>query len=221
MAEIDLARVDRQTRYKVATGAIVPRPIAWLNTLNPDGGCNTAPFSFFNVVSPGSVVFGISDHPNGGLKDTLLNLRRHPEFVLHLPDEDTIEALVFTAVEFPPGRQEAPEAGLTLVPSRMVRVPRISEAAIAFEGRAVQEIELESPAQHLFIGRLLYAHVRDDLLAENNRIDWARYRPVGRLAGEAYCHVREFFAIPRPVYSRYLEDPEAERNLRRRPFPDG
>src|SRR5260370_28404401 len=38
-------------RYKVLTGFVLPRPIAWVTTVGPTGVVNAAPFSFFNVFS--------------------------------------------------------------------------------------------------------------------------------------------------------------------------
>ncbi len=217
--EINLAELDRKTCYKLTSGLVVPRPIAWLNTLNADGGCNTAPFSFFNALGPDLVVFSVGDREEGGIKDSAANLKRHPEFVLHLTDEDTVEAMNFTSGDFPPGFQEAEEIGLTLVPSSVVRVPRIAEAPVAFEGRVEQELEMRSYiTYHIFLGHVLRLHVRDDLLKDNFRIDWRAYRPIARLAGDAYAYVREFFALRRPTYARFLEDPEAVRSHRRGPL---
>ena len=40
-----------RNRYKVLTGFVLPRPIAWVTTIGPTGVVNAAPFSFFNVFS--------------------------------------------------------------------------------------------------------------------------------------------------------------------------
>lgn len=32
--------------YKLLTGSVVPRPIAWVSTVSEEGGLNLAPFSF-------------------------------------------------------------------------------------------------------------------------------------------------------------------------------
>ena len=46
----------------VLTGVIVPRPIAFVSTISPDGEVNLAPYSFFNAVSYNHVVFSSSRH---------------------------------------------------------------------------------------------------------------------------------------------------------------
>ncbi|HEY8449214.1 MAG TPA: flavin reductase family protein, partial [Bacillota bacterium] len=164
--DIRFDALEPRTRYKLMTGTIVPRPIAWVNTLNPDGGCNTAPFSFFNGVSdePPTLMFCVGKRPDGsGDKDTLVNIRRHGEFVVHLCDEDTIEALSFTAGDFPPGVEELTEyGGLTLVPSATISVPRIAEAPVAYECRLLRLVDLEG-TYTMVIGRIESLYVRDDL----------------------------------------------------------
>lgn len=217
--EFRFAELDPRSRYKLLTGTIVPRPIAWVNTLNSDGGCNTAPFSFFNAVSdePPAVMFSVGPKPGGGEKDTVVNLRRHAEFVVHLCNEDTIEALSFTSGDFPPGFQEATAYGLTLVPSTTVSVPRIQEAPIAFECRLHQ---LQTLGSHtVVIGVVELLHIDDELLTGEDKIDFFKYRPVGRLAGEGYAYIRDLFALSRAVYARYRENPEAEKErIKIRPY---
>lgn len=217
--EIRFSELDPRARYKLLTGTIVPRPIAWVNTLNSDGGCNTAPFSFFNAVSdePPAIMFSSGPKPGGGEKDTVVNLRRHDEFVVHLCNEDTIEALSFTSGDFPPGFQEAAAYGLTLVPSSMISVPRIQEAPIAFECRLHQLLTLGSHT--VVIGVIEVLHIDDEILIGQDKVDFLKYRPVGRLAGEGYTYVRDLFALSRAVYARYSEDPEAERErIKIRPY---
>ena len=37
--------------YRVLTGVVVPRPIAFVSTISTDGIVNLAPYSFFNAVA--------------------------------------------------------------------------------------------------------------------------------------------------------------------------
>ncbi len=41
----------RPENYKLLTNLVVPRPIAWVTSVNAGGVVNLAPFSFFNAVS--------------------------------------------------------------------------------------------------------------------------------------------------------------------------
>ena len=65
-------------RYKVLTGFVLPRPIAWVTTIGPTGVVNAAPFSFFNVFceDPPLCMFAANQRPDGRVKDTLVNIQR-------------------------------------------------------------------------------------------------------------------------------------------------
>ena len=49
--QIDPALHSAADNYKVLTNVVVPRPIAWISSMNPNGVINLAPFSFFNAIS--------------------------------------------------------------------------------------------------------------------------------------------------------------------------
>lgn len=51
MISLDPLILGQKATYKLLIGAIVPRPIAFVSTLSPEGIGNLAPFSFFNGVS--------------------------------------------------------------------------------------------------------------------------------------------------------------------------
>ena len=44
----DFSQLNARERYKLLIGTVVPRPIAWVTTLSPEGRVNAAPYSFFN-----------------------------------------------------------------------------------------------------------------------------------------------------------------------------
>src|SRR6188768_4009920 len=87
--EADFTTLPAQDRYKLLCALVVPRPIALVTTLGPDGIVNAAPFSFFNVFAeePPLVVLGLQERPGGGLKDTSAHIRDRGAFVVNLVDE--------------------------------------------------------------------------------------------------------------------------------------
>ena len=97
---------------------MVPRPIAWVTSVSPEGVVNAAPFSFFNVFSeePALVVLGVQHKADGTAKDTSRNIAAVGEFVVNVVDEPTAEAMNFTAVDFPSGESEPTIADLELSP---------------------------------------------------------------------------------------------------------
>ena len=188
---------------RVLTGVVVPRPIAFVSTISPDGLLNVAPYSFFNVVSydPATVVFSSSRHSGSKRKDTLANIEDTGEFVVNIVVDDIAEAMNMTAAEYPAEDSEFDIAGLSPAPSDLVRPPRVVESPVNMECELNQIIPLgEGDHQHgLVIGEVVLIHVRDDII-DGHRINHQRLKPTGRLAGNMYCHTSDVFDMVRPIY---------------------
>lgn len=197
--ELDLAALTPAERYKVLCGAVVPRPIAWVTSLGPGGVVNAAPFSFFNVFSedPPLLVLGLQHRPDAGVKDTTANIRDSGEFVVQLADETLAEAMHGSAAELPRDVSEPAVLGLRLAASTAVAPPRIEDAPFAFECRRTVSLAF-GPGRELLVGEALRVHARAGLLDPDTlRVDFARYRPVGRLFGDLYTRQRDVFALRR------------------------
>src|SRR5258708_21270863 len=82
-------------RYKLLTGFVLPRPIAWVTTVGPTGVVNAAPFSFFNVFceDPPLCMFAVNLRPDGRVKDTPADIHNTGEFVVNLPHEPLPHAM--------------------------------------------------------------------------------------------------------------------------------
>ncbi|MBK8984783.1 MAG: flavin reductase family protein [Chloroflexi bacterium] len=193
--------LNNQERYKLVIGSIVPRPIAWVSTMDAAGNLNLAPFSYFTAVAtdPMTLLFcpGWSSVRNK-MKDTLDNIRQVPEFVINIPDETTKEAMNLTATEFPHGVNEFEWAGVTPTASQTIRVPRVAEAPIAFECTLQQIVVIkEGPGGGAAVfGEVQAMYVRDEVM-ENGRILPAKLQPIGRLAGNTYAHINDLFEMRR------------------------
>ena len=194
---------------RVLTGVVVPRPIAFVSSISADGYVNLAPYSFFNAVSyhPPTIVFSCSRHVGHKQKDTLANIEETGEFVVNVVVDDIAEAMNKTAAEYPAEADEFRIAGLTAVPSHVVKAPRVAESPVNMECRLNQVVPIGSgPHEHgLVIGEVVLMHIRDDII-DGHRINHQRLRPTGRLAGNMYCYTADTYELVRPVY-----DPDAER----------
>ncbi|MDT3425428.1 flavin reductase (DIM6/NTAB) family NADH-FMN oxidoreductase RutF [Paenibacillus forsythiae] len=197
-----IIKMNEQTphdNYKLLIGSVVPRPVAFVTSINAEGIVNAAPFSFFNIVNdnPPMIMFSCGRHADGTLKDTARNILANQEFVAHITDEDNIEAINHTSINAPESVSELGLAGLTAVPGTMVAVPRVQECPVAMECRLAQHV----PLGHfdVFIGEVLSFYVRDDLI-QNGRIDIGKLKPVSRLAGLSYSAIGRIFDLERPVY---------------------
>ncbi len=193
--------LNNKDRYKLMIGSIVPRPIAWVSTINPAGGHNLAPFSYFTAVCPDPMTLlfcpGWSSARNRR-KDTWINIEQLGEFVINIVDESTAEAMNLSATEFDNNEDEFAWAGVTPAPSTAIRVPRVAEAPVAFECTLQQIVVVkDGPGGGATIfGEVQTIHVRDDLL-DNGRILPEKLRPIGRMAGAMYAHINDFFAMQR------------------------
>jgi flavin reductase (DIM6/NTAB) family NADH-FMN oxidoreductase RutF len=198
--QLDPDKMAPTAVYKLLIGCVVPRPIAWVSTVDPDGVNNLAPFSFFMGVCGDPPTIAFSSGPREGRrKDTAVNAARAGEFVVNVVDDPLAEAMNLTSGEYPPGVDEFALTGLTAVPGVRVRVPRVAEAPISLECRLNQIITVGRGPHQLVLGEIVYFHVRDELYnAETGRIDMHRLHPVGRLAGEMYSHIHDIFAMKRP-----------------------
>lgn len=196
-------------RYKLLIGGIVPRPIAWVSTVSPDGRSNLAPFSFFAGVgaTPMSVVFCPANKDDGTAKDTLVNaapashpLRGTGEFVVNIVPHRLAKQMAACAEPLAYGESEFALAGLQPAASVRVKAPRVAESPLSFECETMQVIRLapgEPGGANLVIGRVVHVHAAEGLVSERHHLDPALLDAIGRMGGEAYSTTRERFEVGR------------------------
>ncbi len=198
--ELDLTGPLREDAYIILSGLVTPRPIALTTTVDPEGRVNAAPFSFFNLLgdSPPIVGFCPGDRSPGVPKDTAKNIRLTHEFVINLVDEALAEKMNLCAATLPPGEDELAHAGLTALPSSVVKPPRIAEAPVSLECKSHSIVEIGD--NRLIIGEVLRVHVREGILnADTWMVNADAYRPIGRMQAPGwYCHTTSMFEMKRP-----------------------
>lgn len=188
--------------YRLMIGAIVPRPIAFVSTLSPEGIRNLAPFSFFTGVSANPPVICFCPMRRGGPvphKDTLRNITVTREFVVNVVSEEFAQEMNVTSAEFPPEVDEFEAAGLTPIPSDLVKPPRVKESHIHMECALYLLVEVGGleGSGNLVLGEVLRFHV-DDQYVDDFKIDPARLRPIGRMGGAGYTRTTDRFDMVRP-----------------------
>ena len=188
--------------YKLMIGAIVPRPIAFVSTVNPEGAFNLAPFSFFNGISanPPVICFGSTVRSSGDTcKDTLRNILRTREFVVNIVSEEFAAAMNLCSGEYPPDIDEFKLSGLTAIPSEVVKPPRVKESHVHMECRLYLTVELSQlpGGGSLVLGQVVRFHVDDDYVT-NFQIDPDKLRAIGRMGGSSYTRTRDRFDMARP-----------------------
>jgi flavin reductase (DIM6/NTAB) family NADH-FMN oxidoreductase RutF len=205
--QIDPRTLSGNATYKLLIGCVVPRPIAWVSSVDAAGVRNVAPFSYFMAITddPPTIAFSSAPRAAGlgtvrGKKDTLRNIEASGDFVVNVVDDALAERMNLTSGEYPPDVDEFALAGLAAAPSVKVRAPRVAEAPINMECRLVRTMPVGNKPTCLVLGEIVYFHVRDGLYDPvSERIDLHRLHPVGRLAGNLYTHVHEIFEMKRPV----------------------
>jgi flavin reductase (DIM6/NTAB) family NADH-FMN oxidoreductase RutF len=193
--------------YKLMTGLIVPRPIAFVSTLSVDGLRNLAPFSFFTAVSANPPVICFSPMIRGGdgsRKDTLANIEAVKEFVVNIVSEEIAGPMNICSIDFPPSVDEFVESGLTPIPSDVVTPPRVGEAKAAMECRLLQIVHVSSRplGGSIVLGEVLRFHVADEMV-HDFKIDPARLHSIGRLGGPTYTRTTDRFDLPRPTITQH------------------
>jgi flavin reductase (DIM6/NTAB) family NADH-FMN oxidoreductase RutF len=201
----DMENLEAQSRYKILTATVTPRPIAWVTTLSDDGVINAAPYSFFNVLGhePPTLALGLLAG-KGRFKDTATIILATGEFVVNLVSERNADAMNTTCVDAPPEIDELALAGLIAVPSHAVRPPRIAESPVSFECRILTSM-VTGPHQTIVIGRIVCAHVEDAFVQDRERcyIDTQALRLIGRMHGSGwYARCTDLFQLDRPTWTQ-------------------
>lgn len=200
---IDPVETSPQNNYKLLIGSIVPRPIAFVSTISPEGAVNLAPFSFFTAISGNPPVVCFSPTYREPTKDTLSNVRATREFVVNIVSEEFAEKMNICSGEYPAGVSEFEVAGLTPIPSGLVRPPRVAESHVNMECRLLQIVDVSAKplGGSIVIGEVVRFHV-DDAIVEEFRIDPSKLRAIGRMGGNFYTRTQDRFEMIRPQVKR-------------------
>jgi flavin reductase (DIM6/NTAB) family NADH-FMN oxidoreductase RutF len=185
--QLPAADLDAQQTYKLITGLVVPRPIAWVCTRSAEGVLNVAPFSAFTFVSNKPPMLGINIGRKAGVrKDTARNIQAGGEYVVHIADEPLLSPLHDSAVEHPPEVSEVDLLALQTLPSDCIAVPRLAAPPVAMECRLHSVTPFGDTGAEFFVGEVLMFHLRDGLL-RNGKVDSRELNPLCRLAGPNYA----------------------------------
>jgi len=192
---IDPKALDPEEAYKLVVGTVVPRPIAWVATLNAHKRVNLAPFSAFMFVSPKPPLMAISvGHKAGIYKDTGSNILSRENYVIHIADMSLIGPLHASSIEHPPDVSEVDELGLATVESTLVETPRLRDVPIAMECKFRQCLEFGHTKSRLIVGEVVMFHIRDDII-KDGKIDTKKLDPICRLGGPRYAGLGEIVTM--------------------------
>ncbi len=203
MIAINPLEIPPRTMYRLMVSLVVPRPVAFTTSISAEGVVNVAPFSYFTMAGhqPPRLVVCVNQRA-GQPKDTARNAAATGEFVVHILDEDRIAAANAASGDFAAEVSEAELLGMELLPSRLVKVPRLAAAPAAFECKLEQVVHLAgSPATDMLIGQVVWLHLRADLLDGGDRVKLDKLKPAGRLGGDDYllAATGQVITLARPI----------------------
>jgi flavin reductase (DIM6/NTAB) family NADH-FMN oxidoreductase RutF len=185
------AGIAPQAIYKLITGIVVPRPIAWVTTVSPGGHVNLAPFSAFTFVSNAPPMVSINVGRKAGVRRGPVEHPRHRRIRRqHRRRGDDRERT--SAIEYAPDISES--RARPMCASIAITTPRLSIAPIALECRFERAIAFGRSGSEFMVGEVVHFHVRDGLL-EDGRIDTAKLRPICRIGGPRYAQLGEIVTM--------------------------
>lgn len=187
-------------------GAVAPRPIAFASTIDKEGNVNLSPFSFFNCFGANPPILIFSPARRGRdntTKHSYENVVDVPEVVINVVNYSMVQQASLASTEYPKGVNEFIKAGFTQVPSTMVKPPRVGESPVSFECKVLQVIKTgdQGAAGNLVICEVILAHVKDEILDAEGKIDPFKLDAVARMGGDWYCRAQgeALFKVPKPL----------------------
>jgi flavin reductase (DIM6/NTAB) family NADH-FMN oxidoreductase RutF len=211
--QFDFDTMSPSARFAFLTGAVVPRPIALITTLTPQGNCNAAPYTFFSIAGtePPVVTVTVLPTPDGRMKDTGSNVLNTKECVGNLVSEDLAAEMNLTCIDAPAGVNELALAGLEPAPSVKIRTPRIKRSPVSLECVLHTTVPL-SPNQLIIVGRVVQAHVRDELVQDAREpvLDTNAMHLIGGMHGAKwYTRTSDQFSMDRPNWADWVREGKA------------
>lgn len=181
--------------YRFLTSVVVPRPIAWISTVTPDGrAANLAPHSFFSIASTDPPIVQFTSI---GRKDSLRNVEDSGEFVVNFATEALMPLVNATATDFPRHVSEFEHAGIAHEPSLRVRPPRVAASPVVLECRSHTTVRMGNST--LVFGRVVHAVADRDVLTEG-RPNARLLRPLTKLGADEWGTLGEIRHLNRIPY---------------------
>jgi len=206
---IDPNNITQPELHKHLLSAIAPRPICFASTIDKNGNVNLSPFSYFNVFSsnPPMMVFSPARSGiNNTLKHTHENIKEIPQVVINIVNYQMVEQMSLTSTNYDKGINEFVKSGLTPIPSKKIKPPRVKETPVAFECTISKIIELGNGpgAGNLILAKVELIHINTKYLNEKGYLDTSLLDLVGRMGENWYIRAKKdaLFEITKPIKTK-------------------
>ena len=205
MLTIDPNKISTAKLQGYLQSAIAPRPIAFASTIDKNGNPNLSPFSFFNIFSanPPVLVFSPARRVrDNSIKHTLINCQDTKQVVINVVNYDMVQQMSLSSTEYGEGVNEFEKAGLTAIPSEIVKPYRVAESPVQFECKVNQIIPLgtEGGAGNMIICEVVKIHISELVLDADGIVDPIKIDLVSRLGGNWYSRANKgLFEVEKPL----------------------
>ncbi len=202
----DVSELENQQKYRLLTGGITPRPIAWISTRSAEGIDNLAPYSFFTVAScnPPVLLYTQVTQRSGIDKDTLKNLMATGECVVNIVNSDLLEKMNLTCASLNIDESEFEFADVESCASHIVAPLSVKDSPVRYECtlRETTAIGDLSDSNSAVGGTVILldvqsVYVQDDLY-DNGLINQQLIDSVGKMGGDAFSLTTEKIELIRP-----------------------
>jgi len=196
-----ISDMDTPSIYHTLVNGVVPRPIAWVSTIDQQGVSNLAPYSFFGVASVNPPVLTITTVPARDKleKDTLKNLRETGDCVIHVVTEELAEVMNLSCANYEAGVSEIDALSLQTVNSELVTAPSLKQVPVRFECKLRDTVEISAqPAGGVLILLDVVGVYMADSVSAENKLNPAALNILGKLGGNDYSNTAVTLQMARP-----------------------
>lgn len=200
---IDMSTLSAIQAYALMTQTVIPRPVAWVLTENPDNSYNLAPFSYFNGLAsdPPMIMLSIGMAPDGSIKDTRANIESNKEFIAHIAHREMAEPMTKSSATMPRNESEVEMLNLELAEMPGSSLPRLADCRIAYACEYDSMHMIKNQA--IIFATLKHLYVDDAVTGKDAKgrmcVNAADVDPIGRLGGGEYFGAGEVIYVERPA----------------------
>lgn len=197
----DVSELENQQKYRLLTGGIAPRPIAWISTRSDEGIDNLAPYSFFTVASCNPPVLLYTQvTPRSGIdKDTLKNLMATGECVVNIVNSDLLEKMNKTSASIDFDQSEFDFADIESCASHIVAPLSVKDSPVRYECTLRDTISMGDlpTGGTVILLDVKSIYVRDGLY-EDGVISQQLVDSVGKMGGDTFSLTTSNIELTRP-----------------------
>lgn len=165
---LDYKDIDDLNRYKIMSGSIVPRPIAWIVT-DDNGVLNAAPFSYFIPIctNPALVIVAIGQKDDGTPKDTLANILKTKKATICFPNKDNFELVQKCAMPLDKSESEITKFQIDVKKELQDYPPMISSTQTALFCEYYDTYKVDGDTTPIIL-KINHQYIEDSRINERN-----------------------------------------------------